>query len=218
MELNLLELAERPTRRDDRLALRLAHTPTQREEFLRFDHEYFDGSSGYGGYYYDGRHAASARRMIDHYRLTTTSRVLDVGCAKGFLLYEFFQNGLTNVSGCDISTYAIEHAKPEIRDRLRVLNADSLDYPDDMFDLAYSIDTLHNLDPKSCDIAIRELQRVSADHVFVQVASFDSDTEKRNLQDWAVTIKTLRSIDQWRDALANIGFTGDCYFKRFKTL
>jgi cytidyltransferase-like protein len=43
-------------------------------------------------------------------------RILDVGCGKGFLLYEFTQvvPGV-EVAGIDISDYAIEHAKEEVK-------------------------------------------------------------------------------------------------------
>lgn len=218
MELNLLESVDRPVDRSDRLRKRLAHTPRQRADFCRFDHEYFDGESGYGGYYYDGRHEPAVRRMIDHYRLGRDASVLDVGCAKGFMLYEFHKLGITGVRGCDVSRYAVEHAKPEISDRLDVLGADRLCYPDKSFDLAYSIDALHNLEPDACDQAIAELMRVSRAHIFLQVASCESPADEKNLRDWAVTIKTIRTREQWRDAFRRLGYAGDCHFKIFRTL
>jgi 2-polyprenyl-3-methyl-5-hydroxy-6-metoxy-1,4-benzoquinol methylase len=87
----------------------------------RFDFDYWDGSrnTGYGGYKYDGRWLGVARRLAAHYGLKAGDRVLDVGCGKGFLLYELTQAvpGI-EVAGVDVSRYALEQAKEEVRPRL----------------------------------------------------------------------------------------------------
>ena len=52
---------------------------------------YFDGPReyGYGGYkYIPGRWTAFAKKLIKIYNLKPGSKVLDIGCGKGFLLYE----------------------------------------------------------------------------------------------------------------------------------
>jgi 2-polyprenyl-3-methyl-5-hydroxy-6-metoxy-1,4-benzoquinol methylase len=86
-ELDLLDRYPR-TRRD--IAARAAAVPAQREVAKKFEREYFDGDrgQGYGGYRYDGRWVPVAERIRDHYRLEAGQRVLDVGCAKGFLLHD----------------------------------------------------------------------------------------------------------------------------------
>ena len=63
------------------------------EKALEWGYDYWDGdrSTGYGGFRYDGRWRAVAERMAEHYRLADDARILDVGCGKGFLLYEFTQ-------------------------------------------------------------------------------------------------------------------------------
>jgi 2-polyprenyl-3-methyl-5-hydroxy-6-metoxy-1,4-benzoquinol methylase len=116
------------------------HTKTQRNYVQRvvehdkaecavkakeWGYDYWDGDRryGYGGMVYDGRWQPIAERIARHYGLAPGMKVLDVGCGKGFLLYELTQAvpGL-DVAGLDISAYAIEHAKPEIADTLRVGN------------------------------------------------------------------------------------------------
>ena len=54
----------------------------------KLDKEYFDGSreQGYGGYKYDGRWRQVAKDIIKHYSLKDNAKILDIGCAKGFLL------------------------------------------------------------------------------------------------------------------------------------
>ena len=83
-----------------------------------YDYDYWDGDRrfGYGGYKYDGRWKEIAEDFISQYNLTNSSKVLDVGCGKAFLLYEIKQI-LRDIQivGFDISKYAINNAKDEIK-------------------------------------------------------------------------------------------------------
>ena len=57
----------------------------------KFEFDYWDGDRriNYGGYkYIEGRWTPIAKKMIEFYKLNNTSKILDVGCGKGFLLYE----------------------------------------------------------------------------------------------------------------------------------
>ena len=60
-------------------------------EAKKYDFNYWDGDRryGYGGYkFIDGRWKPVAEIFIKNYNLTNKSKILDVGCGKGFLLYE----------------------------------------------------------------------------------------------------------------------------------
>jgi 2-polyprenyl-3-methyl-5-hydroxy-6-metoxy-1,4-benzoquinol methylase len=87
----------------------------------QFGKEYFDGlrQFGYGGYRYDGRWRSVARDFISHYSLKPGMRVLDIGCAKGFLVKDLLIEcpGL-EVFGLDISQYAILNCESEVVGRL----------------------------------------------------------------------------------------------------
>ncbi len=97
---------------------------------------YFDGPRdyGYGGYKYDGRWQPVARDIIEHFGLKPGDRVLDVGCAKGFLVKDLLDAlpGL-EVFGLDISEYALMHCPPEVVGRLHLGSADRLPFPDASF-------------------------------------------------------------------------------------
>ena len=59
-----------------------------------YEFDYWDGDRryGYGGYkFIEGRWKPVAQALIDTYGLTDSSKILDVGCGKAFLLYEIKQ-------------------------------------------------------------------------------------------------------------------------------
>jgi SAM-dependent methyltransferase len=181
--------------------------------------DYWDGSrdTGYGGYRYDGRWRAVAEQMVNHYGLKPGDKVLDVGCGKGFLLYDFTQvvPGI-EVTGLDISEYAIAHAKEEIKDRLHVGNARQLPFPDGSFDLVFSINTLHNLRCFDMASALREMQRVGRRHRYLCVESFRNEEEKVNLLYWQLTCACFFSPEEWQWWFQHAGYTGDYSFIYFE--
>lgn len=201
------------TKRGKRVEKRLHLSPAQIETLKQYGKEYFDGESGYGGYYYDGRWKPVAEEMIAHYGLTEDSAVLEVGCAKGFLMYEFHKLGIRNVFGCDISSYAISQVPEEIAGNFKVLSADSLDYPTDAFDLVLTIDCLNNLDSDGVDKAIKEMMRVSRKDAFIRVGSYRSREELQNIRNWGVTSVTFESPEEWLARFGRLNYRGNWYFR-----
>ena len=211
-EVNLLDRYPR-AKRD--IASRAAAVPSQREVAKRFGKEYFDGDrgQGYGGYRYDGRWVAIAERMRDFYGLRAGARILDVGCAKGFLLHDFRQvvPGV-RVAGVDISEYAVIHAMDDVRPFLVVGSADALPFPDAAFDLVVSINTAHNLERPRCVRAIREMERVSRHFKYLQVDSYLDDEQREKFERWQLTALTHFDPEGWRDLFAEAGYTGEYYW------
>ena len=186
--------------------------PKAAELAKQWGFDYWDGDRRicYGGYrYMPGRWARVAQAMIDHYGLKAGDKVLDVGCGKGFLLYEMslLVPGL-EIHGIDISPYALEHAKEEIRDRLLLGNATSLPFPDQYFDFVFSITTLHNLHNYDLDKALREMERVGKQK-YVCVESYRNETEKANLLYWQVTCEAFCTPEEWDWWFRQTGYTGD---------
>lgn len=186
---------------------------------LRWGRDYWDGARehGYGGFHYDGRWRSVAEEMAEHYSLADDATILDVGCGKGFLLYEFTQvlPG-AQVAGIDISEYATEHAKPEVRQQLQVGRATELPYPDDSFDLVISINTLHNLRNFELWKALEEIQRVGRADKYVTVESYRSEQEKVNLLYWQLTCRSFYCVQEWEWIFEQVGYDGDYSFIFFE--
>ncbi len=165
-----------------------------------YDLDYWDGDRkfGYGGYKYDGRWQKVARAMADHYGLKAGDRILDVGCGKSFLLYDFTQAvpGI-EVRGIDISRYAIQNAKEEVHPFLDEGSAASLPYKDNSFDLVISINALHNLYVFDLVKSLKEMERVGKKNKYVVVESYRNEEEKVNLMYWVLTGECFFTPDEW---------------------
>ena len=212
-ELNLL--AKLPKGKRNVAARQHAKT----DEHIRISREYgemyFDGPReyGYGGYRYDGRWVPVAEDMIAHFGLRPGDRVLDVGAGKGFLVKDFMKAmpGL-EAFGIDISKYALMHAEPEVIGRLHLGNALELPFPDNSFKAVISLNTIHNLDRDGCIQALREIERVSGGHAFVQVDSYRTPEQKAVFEDWVLTAKFHDYPDGWIKLFKEAGYTGDHYW------
>jgi protein-L-isoaspartate(D-aspartate) O-methyltransferase len=179
----------------------------------QWGYDYWDGDRriNYGGYrYMPGRWAPVGQAMIDHYGLKPRDKILDIGCGKGFQLYELTQllPGL-EVHGVDVSSYAIENGKEEIKDHLQVGNANSLPFPDDYFDFVFSVTALHNLHNYDLDKALREMERVGKNNKYLCVEAYRNEEEKANLLYWQVTCEAFCTPEEWEWWFNQTGYTGD---------
>ena len=182
----------------------------------KFGFDYFDGdrNHGYGGFSYNPKFWQPViPTIVENYKISNSSNVLDVGCAKGFFLYDLklaFPG--INITGVDISDYAVENSIPEIKPYLQVGNATKLPFEDDCFDFVISINTIHNLNLQDCATALQEIERVTKDNSFITVDAYRNDEEKARMQAWNLTALTMMSVDEWKEFFLEVGYTGDYYW------
>lgn len=182
----------------------------------QFGKEFFDGDRrhGYGGFNYMPRFWQPVIPAFrKHFGLNANSSVLDVGCAKGFMLHDMAEliPGIT-VRGVDVSSYAIEHAIEDMKPFVSVADAKTLPFPDKSFDLVISINTIHNLDREECGQSLREIQRVARKGAFITIDAYHNDEERKRMYDWNLTGRTIMHVDEWRRFFAENGYTRDYYW------
>lgn len=190
-------------------------TDEKREIARQFGREFFDGDRlwGYGSYVYDGRFVKVVERFRDYYDLTSESSVLDIGCAKGFMLYDFMRviPGI-RIAGLDISSYALGEAPNDVKPFLFLGNAKELPFDDRSFDLVISINTVHNLELPECKQAIAEIERVKKKHAFLVLDSYRNPEEEDRMRRWNITGRTILSTNEWERVFEEVDYTGDYYW------
>ena len=208
MELKLIQKIHKSTKRDYMGRMnndKVACATVAR----KFDYNFWDGNRqyGYGGYYYDGRWESIAEKLVKKYNLTNKSRVLDIGCGKGFLAADIARICNAEVWGCDISSYAIFHSpllkifqfeagKGKIRDE---------------FDLIISINTLHNLMLPELKQAMGQINK-SAKNAYIVVESYRTVQELHNLQCWNLTGEQFLRPAEWVFLFKEWNYRGDYEF------
>ena len=212
-EVNLL--ARYPQAKRNITSRASAKTPENIRISKQFGEMYFDGprECGYGGYRYDGRWKPIAEDIIKHFNLKPGMKVLDVGCAKGFLVKDLMLvcPGL-QAYGIDISEYAIKNCEPEVIGRVSVGNAENLIFPDNTFDAVISINAIHNLPRERCKKALSEIERVAPGKGYVQVDSYFTPEQKEIFLDWVLTAECHDYPEGWKQIFAEAGYTGYYYW------
>lgn len=190
------------------------------KEAKKYGKNYWDGKRrfGYGGYkYIPGRWKNTAQKIIKNYNLKEGSKILDVGCGKGFLLYEMLKiQPKLKIYGFDISSYALKKVKKI--NNLRVFKSKAeKKYPfrSNYFDLVISLATLHNLEIPELTKAIKEINRVGKKK-YIMVESYRNERELFNLQCWALTCESFFSDREWNWIFKNLKYKGDFEFIYFK--
>ncbi len=185
----------------------------------KYENQYWDGNRkfGYGGYrYIPGRLTEITKLLIARFKLTNKSKILDVGCGKGFLLYEIkkFLPGAT-VVGLDISKHGIRNCHPSLKNNVKIFDVKKkLPFKDGQFDLALSFGLYHNFSIFELEKSIKEFSRVSKKN-YLMVESYKNDKQLFNLQCWALTCESFFSPKEWEWIFKKFKYKGDYEFIYF---
>jgi len=220
-EIDFMSTLHKSTERDYLARVNDSEYPKSKAAKLakKFDYDYWDGDRRicYGGYkYIEGRWEKVARQINQVYQLPDSPKILDIGCGKGYLLFDFLKIiPNAEIYGLDISEYAIKNAKEEIKPLIHHGNATDLPWEDNYFDLVISINTLHCLEAYDLEIALREMERVGKDKKYLCVESYRDEEEKANLLYWQVTCEAFNTPKEWQWWFKKTGYTGDYSFIYF---
>lgn len=186
----------------------------------KYEKDYWDGDRkyGYGGYHYINNYwKKTAIKIIKTYKLNKNSKILDLGCGKGYLLFEIKKLiPSLSIFGLDISKYAIKNSKSEIKKYLNNFDArKKLPFIKKNFDLVISLGMLHNFSLKELSKCISEINRVGKKS-YIMVESYRNNQELFNLQCWALTCKIFLDVNDWIWFLNKNKFKGDIEFIFFE--
>jgi ubiquinone/menaquinone biosynthesis C-methylase UbiE len=218
MKINLLTSLPISWKKKSKKSINLRKLANINDRILswKLDREYFDGTraQGYAGYKFDGRWIPVSKDIIKYYNLKNNAKILDIGCAKGFLL-DGFKESLKNplLCGLDISSYAVTKSKNDIKKNLCIANATNLPYKSNYFDLVISINSLHNiLDENELILAFNEMRRVAKKNIYITLGAYSNSRQKKTLDNWAVVASAYMHEKSWLKFFKKINYKGDFWW------
>ena len=181
--------------------------------------EYYDGSrlNGYGGFKYDARWLKLLPKIIKKYKLTSKSKVLDLGCKKGFLLKDL------NILLPGIKTYGIENhpyaLKKAVNCKSKLIKSDYYDIPfkNNYFDFVIAFNSLYMQNLGDVIKSLKEIERVSKKS-YIVLASGENNEERNKFYKWTLIGTSILLKKEWKTLFKKIGFKGDYYFSSAKSL
>ena len=182
----------------------------------KFGKDFFDGDRryGYGGFNYDPKYwELVIPSFQNYYKLNKNSTILDIGCAKGFMMHDFKKiiPGI-KIKGVDISEYAINNCINTVKNDVMVADARNLPFESNSFDLVISITTIHNFEIDDCKKTLKEISRISKKNSFITVDAYRNDKEKETMLAWNLTAKTILHVNEWKNLFKSTQYPGDYYW------
>ena len=183
------------------------------------DKEYYDGKriNGYGGFKYDGRWRALLPKIIKKYKLTKKSKVLDLGCKKGFLLKDL------NILISGIKSFGIENhsyaLKKAVKCKSKLILSDyyKIPFKNKYFDFVIAFNSLYMQNLGDVIKSLKEIERVSKKS-YVILASGETDEERNKFYRWTLIGTTILLKKEWKTLFKKLKFKGDYYFSSAKSL
>ncbi len=179
------------------------------------DKEYYDGdrNNGYGGFKYDGRWKQVVETMCQDYGINEKTKILQLGCEKGFLLHDFKEKfPQMTVRGYEMSKYAIDNAMPSIKGFIDKGEYKKLPYKDHEFDFVIAIGVIYTLTLADAIACLKEIQRVGKGKSFITLGSYRHEEGKKLFGMWTVLGATILHVNEWIEVLEHAGYTGDYLF------
>ena len=181
--------------------------------------EYYDGTrlNGYGGFRYDGRWKKLLPKIINKYKLNKNSKVLDLGCKKGFFLKDL------NILIPGIKTYGIENhtyaLKKAVKCSSKLIKSEYYNIPfkNKYFDFVIAFNSLYMQNLGDVIKSLKEIERVSKKS-YVILASGENDEERNKFYKWTLIGTSILLKKEWKTLFKKIKFKGDYYFSSAKSL
>jgi len=181
----------------------------------------YDGSRkyGYGGFVYDGRWKIIAKKICKRYKLNNNSKILQLGCEKGFLLNDIQEiYPKISIVGVDMSKYAIQNSLKSVRNYLRYGSYTKLSFKKNEFDFVIALGVVYALNLSDAISCLKEIIRVSKNKSFINLSSYKTKRDYWLFKNWTLLGTTLLKENEWRTVLKHVNYKGDYYFTNSGTL
>jgi len=182
-------------------------------EIKDFDFNYFDNPkavSGFRGFHLSGNAAEGKRDFREEAKEIAKLRIsslLDIGCAKGFLVKEL-RDIKIKAEGIDTSIYAINNAQKKIREYVRLMRIQDLN-SNKRYDVIHCCSSLQYLRLSEIKHALKKFHKISNLGIIIDVPTKEDILEWYNNKDVA-GIDLLRkqelSQKEWDLLVENAGF------------
>lgn len=182
--------------------------------------EYYDGdrNNGYGGFKYDGRWLKLLPRIIKKYKLNNNSKILDLGCKKGFIMKDFkILLPKAKVYGIEDHMYPIKNSEKEIKKNIIFSKYYEIPFKNNYFDFIIGFSSIYKYNFIDVVNTLKEINRVSKDS-FITVASYSNKKEKELFEKWTLLGSTFLHKSDWKKLFKITNYKGDYYFTTSKSL
>ena len=184
------------------------------------DQEYYDGdrNNGYGGFNYDGRWLKLLPRIIKKFKLNNNSKILDLGCKKGFIMKDFkILLPKAKVYGIEDHKYPIENAEIEIKKNITFSKYYNIPFKDGYFDFVIGFSSIYKYNFADVVKTLKEINRV-AKKSLITVGSYSNNKEKEVFDKWTLLGTTVLHKKEWQELFKLVKFKGNYYFTTSKSL
>lgn len=185
--------------------------------------EFYDGdrNNGYGGLKYDGRWKKIAERLFKKYKLKSNSKILHIGCDKGYLMYDLkLQYPKIHVQGLEISSYAINNSLKSIRKNILYIDSfKKIPFKSNSFDLVIAIGPVYSLSLPDAISCLKEIGRVSKKgKSFITLGAYEKEKDYKLFRQWTLLGTTILQVNEWKHVMKFCNYKGDYFFNTAKTL
>lgn len=184
--------------------------------------EFYDGSrkNGYGGFKYDGRWIKILPKIIKRYKLNSNSKVLEIGCKKGFLIHDLKKlvPGIKCV-GIEDHIYPIKNCKKEVKKFIKLANFTKLPFKNNSFDCVIAISSIYTYNFGDLLKIFSEIKRVSKSNKnLITVASYKNIQDLEKLLNWTTLSTVILKEKDWIKLFKIMKYNGDYFFTNSKVL
>ncbi len=185
------------------------------------DFRFYDGKrdQGFGGYHYDGRWQKLMPKIIKKYKLNKKSKVLEIGCRKGFFLKDLKKiiPGI-KVYGIEDHIYPLKNCEKEIKKNVKFVDKYyKINYPKNHFDLVISLSNIYRYNLTDMMRTLKVISKISKKS-WISVATYKTRHEKKKFEEFSYLYNILLKRDEWKKLFKYVGYKGDYYFTDSKSL